>query len=767
MRAQSDISAESAGGTCTDNTYSQGVIGSARESGQGQRSLDTKDNHVHQDGPHDHSSSYHGAGLLGDPITVVSSSSSLSSCDNALGYFDLCNGPVAPAATGDVPEEAQGDAELSISPTGRGFRKAIEAMQKLSSSVAGMGDRVKDKLARCQTAAAKAHRRPSLRSSKRQRRSGHGSKNTASAASAASIDGSAAASPEVPVQEPAPEALDEPWEVRICDVVVQSPKPRPPRVPLNEFLDNFGEARGAAMGSSQGSCVEDIMEPHMSSLYASDEAFNQALAEGQEDFGLAAELVAQGTVTLECMFSETAEQEAAPESVDDFFGDDFMKKFDEKRALEKQQQAEWEAIRIAELFGFPLPTRPVQNSTAADDQPDVASPEDQSLRESAPEPVQEEHESSQLTPSAQPAQGEVPNYMHLPHWSPLDANSQYGMGPLTPEWDRLFPSYPSALGEATPEEISSEVTASDEISSVVTTSEDVTPDHSTPERTTPEKTTSEEATSEASSDKAAGEEKNPVVFPAPREASAEEAAARERATQAHISKTAPAAASSSLRGLREAVHWHRKRTPAEVCMQMEQLVKRQSLQDALAATTHVCGRPTLTGTFVRSQGAAELLVDAARAGRLHLVTQRPPHKAEVARSGHVFVFEAKPHLQRWVDSCDWTPSRKGERQDDMIYRQLPQALTHHQKSHPNKEHEPVSLHNCQRLLCVHADTLRAMKVDPPVLAKALVGSLTDTWPFQPDGLVKRSRRVARGKTVYTVVSYYNMQDVCSGALDFL
>lgn len=80
--------------------------------------------------------------------------------------------------------------------------------------------------------------------------------------------------------------------------------------------------------------------------------------------------------------------------------------------------------------------------------------------------------------------------------------------------------------------------------------------------------------------------------------------------------------------------------------------------------------PTYTG-FIGSTYDAAVLLEACIQGRLLRLIHRPATvcRGQIARSGHVFIFEEKESgVRRWTDDLTWSPSRKLD--GFLLYRQV-------------------------------------------------------------------------------------------------
>ncbi|KAF5347434.1 hypothetical protein D9756_011121, partial [Leucocoprinus leucothites] len=130
-------------------------------------------------------------------------------------------------------------------------------------------------------------------------------------------------------------------------------------------------------------------------------------------------------------------------------------------------------------------------------------------------------------------------------------------------------------------------------------------------------------------------------------------------------------------------------------------------------------------------------------------------------SGSVFVFdEDESGIKRWTDGFFWSPSRILG--NFLLYRETDKRGAGNRSG---KEGEVVELD------AVKADgSLSRPKSDPghPGVDKqrerTLVGSLTNSYKFKPDGLMKKTFSLTIGGVAQHLISYYKIEDVESGRL---
>lgn len=204
--------------------------------------------------------------------------------------------------------------------------------------------------------------------------------------------------------------------------------------------------------------------------------------------------------------------------------------------------------------------------------------------------------------------------------------------------------------------------------------------------------------------------------------------------------------------------------------------------------------PTWEG-FVSSTGDALILFEAALRGDLPRTVRRPHdrERAGLIKSGSVFIYEENASgIKRWTDGLPWSPSRILG--NYLIYRELDKPFPPGEKKRATKKSKrnstaepyPTSRHPSL------AEPVTESPIDSPylplqpsmsntisplsagtrrssggegidgVLHKHLVGSLTDSYQFKEQGLIKKTMSVKFSETVvYHLVSYYKMED-CVG-----
>lgn len=152
--------------------------------------------------------------------------------------------------------------------------------------------------------------------------------------------------------------------------------------------------------------------------------------------------------------------------------------------------------------------------------------------------------------------------------------------------------------------------------------------------------------------------------------------------------------------------------------------------------------PTFVG-FVASLVDAAIVIEGSMQGFLPRVAHRPPEcwHADLARSGHIFVFEEKESdIKRWTDGVKWSPSRLHE--GFMLYREL----------------DRHAAQNRRHVLPVNT------RARDQIAGHGLYGSLIDSYHFRNEGLMKKTISVRQGESCWRLISYYQVENVTSRQL---
>ncbi|CAF3436715.1 unnamed protein product [Fusarium graminearum] len=187
----------------------------------------------------------------------------------------------------------------------------------------------------------------------------------------------------------------------------------------------------------------------------------------------------------------------------------------------------------------------------------------------------------------------------------------------------------------------------------------------------------------------------------------------------------------------------------------------------------------LTATYegyIRDTADALRIFEACLTGSL-THTARRPHDRErstLITSGNVFVYEeGSSGIKRWTDGVNWSPSRILG--NFLVYREMNQPFSPGEKKRASKkpkkqagvakayDHRPQatrfsSMPNDPAGVCAGGDG-GAGDED-----RDLVGSLTDSYDFKPNSLIKKTISITHNGIPHHLVSYYTVDDVRSGRL---
>ncbi|KAL1918850.1 uncharacterized protein VTP21DRAFT_2872 [Calcarisporiella thermophila] len=144
---------------------------------------------------------------------------------------------------------------------------------------------------------------------------------------------------------------------------------------------------------------------------------------------------------------------------------------------------------------------------------------------------------------------------------------------------------------------------------------------------------------------------------------------------------------------------------------------------------------------------ALLIFEACQRGILPKINRRLQEKERaLVRSGSVFVFdERESGIKRWTDGRVWSPSRILG--NFLIYRELDK------RGNRRDSFAATTDRSKQARDCPERSQERA-----------LVGSLTNSYRFKRDGLIKKSMSVVVAGRNLHLVSYYSIEDVIVGRL---
>ncbi|KAF8642069.1 hypothetical protein AX16_009685 [Volvariella volvacea WC 439] len=194
-----------------------------------------------------------------------------------------------------------------------------------------------------------------------------------------------------------------------------------------------------------------------------------------------------------------------------------------------------------------------------------------------------------------------------------------------------------------------------------------------------------------------------------------------------------------------------------------------SSSNAQQPATGTWTEPPWSG-WIETTGDALLILEAARRGLIPRVTRRlVDSERKMITSGSVFVFdEDESGIKRWTDGFFWSPSRILG--NFLLYRETDKRGAGGRGARGDSNPTDV---NDQSQYSVdgskqESHSLSRPKGEPSSLDKhkerSLYGSLTNSYKFKPDGLMKKTFSLTIRGASQHLISYYKIEDVESGRL---
>lgn len=181
--------------------------------------------------------------------------------------------------------------------------------------------------------------------------------------------------------------------------------------------------------------------------------------------------------------------------------------------------------------------------------------------------------------------------------------------------------------------------------------------------------------------------------------------------------------------------------------------------------------PTFEG-LVASTFDSLVLFEACLSGHLNHVPRRPHdrERQDLIKSGHVFIYEEHASgIKRWTDGVSWSPSRILG--NFLIYRELEKPFPPGEKKRALKRKKcpPGGIGKADSTSHLNLSGFSSATAMEGLAIKdterALIGSLVDSYPFKPGGLVKKTISINYQGVPHHLVSYYNVDDAAAGLLD--
>ncbi|KAF8623876.1 hypothetical protein AX17_007278 [Amanita inopinata Kibby_2008] len=166
--------------------------------------------------------------------------------------------------------------------------------------------------------------------------------------------------------------------------------------------------------------------------------------------------------------------------------------------------------------------------------------------------------------------------------------------------------------------------------------------------------------------------------------------------------------------------------------------------------------------WIETTGDALLILEAARRGLIPRVTRRlVDSERKMITSGSVFVFdEDESGIKRWTDGFFWSPSRILN--NFLLYRETDKRGTGPRGGRPDGSIDAEGSKDTQALSRPKSDGSQVTM--DKARERSLVGSLTNSYKFKPDGLMKKTFSLTIGGVSQHLISYYKVEDVESGRL---
>jgi hypothetical protein len=158
--------------------------------------------------------------------------------------------------------------------------------------------------------------------------------------------------------------------------------------------------------------------------------------------------------------------------------------------------------------------------------------------------------------------------------------------------------------------------------------------------------------------------------------------------------------------------------------------------------------------WIETTGDALLILEAARRGLIPRVTRRlVDSERRMITSGSVFVFdEDESGIKRWTDGFFWSPSRILG--NFLLYRETDKKGASNRGRGPDPDANDHSQYNMDGVR-LEGQTLSRPKSETGLAGvnkqreRTLMGSLTNSYKFKPDGLMKK----VSSSTLYTSNSH--------------
>ncbi|ORZ20465.1 Gti1/Pac2 family-domain-containing protein, partial [Absidia repens] len=170
--------------------------------------------------------------------------------------------------------------------------------------------------------------------------------------------------------------------------------------------------------------------------------------------------------------------------------------------------------------------------------------------------------------------------------------------------------------------------------------------------------------------------------------------------------------------------------------------------------------------FIETTQDVLLIFEGCRRGLLPRICRRlQERERKMIRSGSVFVFDQRESgIKRWTDGRVWSPSRILG--NFLIYRELDKRNPGDKKMSISSASSMGSMDERRYSYSIEptsptsttTNTTTAGSVDRN-RDRQLVGSLSDTYKFRQDGLIKKTMSIVVNGVSQHLISYYDPRDV--------
>ncbi|CAO3596862.1 unnamed protein product [Absidia cylindrospora] len=164
--------------------------------------------------------------------------------------------------------------------------------------------------------------------------------------------------------------------------------------------------------------------------------------------------------------------------------------------------------------------------------------------------------------------------------------------------------------------------------------------------------------------------------------------------------------------------------------------------------------------FIETTQDVLLIFEGCRRGLLPRICRRlQERERKMIRSGSVFVFDQRESgIKRWTDGRVWSPSRILG--NFLIYRELDKRNPGDKKMSISSASSMGSMDDRRLSYSMESitSTTTAGSVDRN-RDRQLVGSLSDTYKFRQDGLIKKTMSIVVNGVSQHLISYYDPRDV--------